>query len=108
MKQAGLVGAIQAGKILFVGKFLLMKKDVVAYRDRESGQPATFNKVEYQVLGADGVVFVQPDTRKIPGFKMETHTCPFKQMQDVVVTIEKMEVSKGQTTIAGTIEALEA
>jgi len=95
------------GHIILVGRFLMMKKEVVPYRDRQSGQAATFNKLEFQVLTPNGTVFVQPDTRKMAGFKMETYVSPFKEMQKVVVVIDKLDTQKGITTIAGTIEALE-
>jgi len=102
------VGAITSGKILLVGKFMHLKKEVVAYRDKQTGQPSTFNKLEFAVLGSDGVVFVQPDTRRIPGFKMDTYVCPFKSGGDVVVQIERMMTERGITTVVGNIEALEA
>jgi len=108
MKEASLVGEMKSGKILMVGKFLMMKKEVVPYRDKKTGQPATFNKVEFQVFGHEGTVFVQPDTRKIANFNMEAFKSPFKSMQDVVVIIESMEVKLGITTISGTVEPLEA
>lgn len=107
MKKAELLNAMLAGKILLVGKFVFMKKEVVPYRDRD-GKPATFNKLEFAVLSANGIVFVQPDTRKMPDFKMDTYKCPFKEMDTVVVEVERMETEKGQTTIAGRAEYLEA
>jgi len=107
MKQNQLIDAIKAGKILLVGKFVFMKKEVVPYRDRD-GKPATFNKLEFAVLGANGIIFVQPDTRKMPDFKMDTYVCPFKEMDLVVVEVERMETEKGQTTISGMAQKLEA
>lgn len=97
-----------AGKILMVGKHLVTKKEVVPYRDKKTGAAATFNKVEHQVLREDGVVFVLPDTRKMPGFKMDTYVCPFKPMQDVVIEIENITVDRGTITVAGTVTPLEA
>lgn len=108
MKKAELVGAIEQGKMLFVGRVVFQKKDVVAYRDKRTGQPATFNKLEFSVVGANGVVFVQPDTRKIPNFKMETYQPPFKIGDMVVVEVESMIQEKGQTTVTGNVEPLVA
>lgn len=108
MKQSQILEQIKAGKILFIGKFLHMKKEKVAYRDRETKQSASFDKLEFSLLGANGVVFVQPDTRKIPGFKIETYESPFKAGQEVVVEVEKMQVERGQTTIAGNVTVLES
>jgi len=107
MTKAKLLEAFNAGKILLVGKAMHFKKEVIAYRDRSTGKPATFDKVEFAVLGANGVVFVQPDTRKIPGFDMGKYENPFKPGQDVVVTIDTMSVDKGITTISGTVESLD-
>jgi len=108
MKKAQLQEQIISGKILTVGRFVDFKKDVVAYRDRKTGQPATFNKVEYAVKTALGVVFVQPDTRKIPGFSMDTFKCPFEMGDAVVIEIQSMVTERGITTIGGTVEKLEA
>jgi len=108
MKQANLTEAVMSGKLLLVGTFLHMKKEVVKYSDRQTKQAAEFNKVEYAVLGSNGVVFVQPDTRKMPGFNMEKFVCPFKSNDRVVVEVERIMVDKGISTIAGTIEKLEA
>jgi len=108
MKQVGLLEAVQAGRILLVGTFLHFKKESIAYSDRKTGKPAVFDKIEYSILGANGVVFVQPDTRKMPGFDIAKFACPFKQGAKVVVDIERMEVDRGTTTISGTVELLEA
>lgn len=108
MKQANIINNILAGKFLLVGKFVHFKKEVVAYRDRQTGQAATFNKLEFTILTANGIVFVQPDTRKIPGFKMDAYVCPFKDNQQVVIEVEKMVTERGTTTVAGNIEVLEA
>lgn len=108
MKESELLASVKAGQLLLVGTFVHFKKEVVPYRDRKTGQPATFDKVEFQVLTANGVVSVQPDTRKIPGFKMDSYRCPFKPQQPVVVIVEGMVTERGNTTIAGSISALEA
>lgn len=108
MKKADILGAVNKGAILTIGKFIDFKKEVVAYRDQKTGKPATFDKVEYAVKIATGVVFVQPDTRRIPGFDMATFKCDLQPMDDVVVTIQTMLAERGITTIGGTIEKLEA
>jgi len=106
MKQAEVIAAFNAGKILTVATFLHFKKEVVAYRGKD-GKPATFDKIEFAVLTANGIVFVQPDTRRIPGFEMETYKCPFKPNDKVVVEITSMAVDKGITTIGGTLAVLD-
>lgn len=106
MKQAEVIAAFNAGKILTVATFLHFKKEVVAYRGKD-GKPATFDKVEYACLSANGIVFVQPDTRKMVGFDMETYKCPFKSGDKVVVEINSMAIDKGITTIGGTIQPLD-
>lgn len=107
MKQAELLAAFNAGKIVVVGKFLHFKAETIAYRDRVSGKPATFDKIEFTVMTANGVVFVQPDTRRIPGFDIAKYKPPFAENAKVVVEIQSMVVEKGVTTIGGTIEALD-
>lgn len=106
MKQAEVISAFNAGKILTVATFLFFKKEKVGYRGKD-GRPAEFDKIEFSVLTANGIVFVQPDTRKIPGFDMETYKCPFKPNDKVVVEIVSMSVDKGITTIGGTVSPLE-
>lgn len=106
MKQNEVIAAFNAGKILTVATFLHFKKEVVAYRGKD-GRPATFDKIEYTVLTANGVAFVQPDTRRIPGFDMETFKCQFQPNQKVVVEIATMTVDKGITTIGGSLSPLE-
>jgi len=106
MKQTEVTAAFNAGKILTVAVFLHFKKEVVAYRSKD-GKPATFDKIEYACLTANGIVFVQPDTRRMPGFDMETHKCPFKPNDRVVVEINSMSVDKGITTIGGMVSPLE-
>lgn len=108
MKKSDILGAINAGKIVAVGKFLDFKKEVVAYRDKPTGKPATFNKLEYCVKVAAGVVFVQPDTRKIPDFNMEAFKCTLQPMDEVLVEIHSMQTERGITTIGGTVSKLEA
>lgn len=107
MKQAEVIKQFESGRILTIGQFLFFKKEVVAYRDSKTGKPATFDKVEFAVLTANGVVLVQPDTRKIPDFDFAKFECPFKQMDKVVVEIDSMTVDKGVTTIGGKISKLE-
>jgi len=99
---------MKAGHILLVGSMMHFSKEVIAYRDPKTKEPATFNKVQFTVLGANGVVFVQPDTRRMPGFKMETFVSPFKIGQPVVVDVERITVERGVTTIQGMVEPLEA
>jgi len=106
MKQVEVIAAFNAGKILTVATFLHFKKEVVAYRGKD-GKPATFDKIEFSVLTANGIAFVQPDTRRIPGFDMETYKCPFVPNQRVVVEISSMQVDKGITTIGGTVAPLD-
>jgi len=101
------MAAFNAGKIITVATFLHFKKETIGYRDRVSGKPATFDKIEFTVLTAGGVVFVQPDTRRIPNFEMDKYTCPFKPNDKVVVEIQSMSIDKGVTTIGGTIEKLD-
>jgi len=108
MKQSQLVNAVESGKLLVVGSVVFFKKDVVPYRDKQTGKPATFNKIEYSVVTARGVWFVQPDTRKIKDFDMNTFANPFKNGQRVVVEVESMITEKGQVTVSGNIEPLEA
>lgn len=109
MKQAQLIEAIvKNGKLLFVGRVVFFKKEIIPYLDKNTRAAATFNKVEYSVVGANGVVFVQPDTRKIPGFNMAKYESPFKNGDLVVVEVQSMFTEKGQTTITGNIEPLEA
>jgi len=106
MKKAEVLAAFEAGKILTVATFLHFKKEVVAYRGKD-GKPATFDKIEFACLTANGIVFVQPDTRRIPGFDMETYKSPFQPSQKVVVEIFSMIVDKGITTIGGTVSVLD-
>jgi len=106
MKQVEVTAAFNAGKILTVATFCHFKKEVVAYRGKD-GKPATFDKIEFAVLTANGIVFVQPDTRKIPGFEMDTYKCQFKPNDRVVVEINSMAIEKGITTIGGTVSPLE-
>lgn len=106
MKLAEVTAAFNAGKILTVATFMHFKKEVVAYRGKD-GKPATFDKIEFACLTANGVVFVQPDTRRMVGFDMETYKCPFKQGDKVVVEINSMTIDKGITTIGGTVSPLE-
>jgi len=107
MKQSELINQFNAGKILVVGQFAHFKKEKVAYRNKVSGAAAVFDKLEYAVLTANGIVFVQPDTRKIPGFDYDKFESPFKPNQKVVIEISSMIVEKGITVIGGTISALE-
>lgn len=106
MKQSEVTAAFNAGKIITVATFLHFKKETVAYRD-DKGKPATFDKLEFACLAASGVVFVQPDTRKIPGFDIHTFKCPFVPNDKVVVEIDKLEVVRGVTSIGGTVSKLE-
>jgi len=106
MKHAEVVAAFNAGKILTVATFLFFKKEVVAYRGKD-GKPATFDKIEYSVLTANGIAFVQPDTRRIPGFEMDKFVCPHKANDRVVVEIQTMTVDKGIVTIGGIVYPLE-
>jgi len=107
MKQAELTAAFNAGKIITVARFLHFKKEVIPYRSRVDGKAATFNKVQYTVMTANGVVFVEPDTRQIPGFNMETFKCPFVDNEKIVVEITGMSTEKGVTTITGNVEKLD-
>jgi len=107
MKKADVVAAFESGKIVTIGVFLHFKKEVIAYRDSKTGKPATFDKLEYAVLTANGVVMVQPDTRKIPDFDFAKFECPFKQMDKVVVEVHTMSVNLGVTTIGGNITKLD-
>jgi len=100
------MAAFNAGKIITVATFLHFKKEVVAYRGKD-GKPATFDKIEYACLTANGIVFVQPDTRRIPGFDMENYKCPFKPNDKVVVELVSMTVDKGITTIGGSVSPLD-
>jgi len=106
MKQLEVNAAFNAGKILTVATFLHFKKEVVAYRGKD-GKPATFDKIEFACLTANGIVFIQPDTRRMPGFEMETYKCPFKPNDRVVVEIHTMSIDKGITTIGGQLSPLE-
>jgi len=107
MKKADAVEKFLSGQPLQVVGFVHFKKEVITYRDPATKQNATFNKLEFSVVGPDGVAFVQPDTRKIPGFDMEKFQCPYKPGQRLVVHVTKREVNKGVTVIAGTLEPLE-
>jgi len=106
MKQAEVIAAFNSGKIITVATFLHFKKEVVAYRGKD-GKPATFDKIEYSVLTANGIAFVQPDTRRIPGFEMDKFQCPFKPNDRVVVEISTMTADKGIVTIGGIVHPLD-
>lgn len=107
MKKTEMIDRLMSGRTLMVGTVVHMKKERIEYRDKQTKQKATFDKVTYSLLTGGGVVFLDVDTRKIPGFNFDSYVSPFKTNEKVCIDVDKLVVDKGITTVSGVVSVIQ-
>lgn len=113
MKKAEMMDRLMAGEAMIPGTYVLLKKEVIDYTVKKGanvGQAAKFNKLSHAIASErHGIVFVQVDARKIPGFDMDKYSTPFKAGQPVVALItDKMTTNMGIKTVSGELHPIES
>lgn len=107
MKQIEIIDKFNAGNLMLRGRFLLSKAERINYRDKTTKQAATMDKLSHSILTGQGVVFVEEDTRNIPGFSPETYKVQFKEQAQVVVLVSSVKQEMGITTVRGVLHPVE-
>jgi len=107
MKLNQVIDKFNAGNLLLRGRFLLSKAEKINYRDKTTKQAAVMDKLSHTILTGNGVVFVEEDTRNIPGFNPETYRNDYKENQQVVVVVSSVKQEMGITTIRGALHPVE-
>jgi len=96
------------GEVLMVGEYLQSSAGVISYKSKETGQPASFEKLTHTILTAQGAVSVDEDTRKLKSFDVTNYKPPFAKGDKIIVIVSSVTSSKGVTTARGTMESLVA
>lgn len=106
MKQAELIKRVLAGEILALGEYRHSKKEMLEWRDKQTGKALSAPILRHTVEFGD--VSVAVSERVKDGTKLEDVNWPWVKSQRVVLRVQEIESKLGMVSARGVLEAFES